>query len=118
MEVVLLFRLPVAVLEAFKQHVSLTQVHLTGFGTDADLAIIRSVCDRNRYNRLRDRFVQRFVAAELDDLPDILEEVEPFVAAVMTGMPGIFEGVNVGDFTLSLIYEGLRIRPIPRTDVD
>ena len=87
--------LPVAVLEAFREHVSLTQVHLTGLGTrGADLDIIRSVCDRNRYNRLRDLFVEQAVATELARLPDFLE-----------GVDGIDD-----QFSLSLIYDSLRIR--------
>ena len=87
--------LPDMVVEAFKQHVSLTQVRLTGFGTDADLAIIRSFCERNRYSHLRAQFVRRFVAAEL------------------VGLPGLLEEVDGSEFSLSLIYDGLRIR---RTD--
>ena len=86
--------LPVAVLEAFKEHVSLTQVLLTGLGTGADLAIIRSVCDRNRYNRLRDLFVEQAVATELTGLPDFLEGVDR----------------TDDQFSLSLIYDSLRIR--------
>ena len=84
--------LPVAVLEAFKEHASLKLVQLTGLGTGADLAIIRSVCDRNRYNSLRDLFVELFVVTEL------------------AGLPGLLEGVSDSEFSLSLIYDGLRIR--------
>jgi len=84
--------LPVMVLEAFKEHVSLIFVHLAGLGTDADLSIIRSVHVRNRYNRLRDAFIPLLVATEL------------------AGLPGVLERVADSEFSLSLIYDGLRIR--------